>query len=131
MCNMLDDTLKITVQRLKALSDATRLKLLGLLSARPMCVCELTYALGLSQPTVSRHMKQLEDAGFVSRKREGSWTIFSIDASDDQSRELLEPVMGRVGQSREIMELLDRLKGVDRCVISGDGRRMKDEGPRV
>jgi len=61
----------------KALSDAKRLRILGLLEVRDMCVCELMVALGMSQPNLSHHLKILEAEGFVEKRKEGKWTFIS------------------------------------------------------
>ncbi len=124
---MSSGNLKLTLRKLKALSDTTRLKLLAMLTKKPLCVCELTYALGLAQPTVSRHMKQLEDAGFVESKREGTWTIYSIKPEDHFCKKLLELVMEQAKSDNECRELISKLKTIDRCTISGDGRRKRDK----
>jgi len=63
---------------MKALSDPNRVKLLKMLQTRMMCVCEVQAALGIAQPTVSKHLKLLEDAGLVSRKKEGLWVNYSL-----------------------------------------------------
>lgn len=65
----------------KALSDPSRVRLLSMIAASPgaeACICDLTAPLGLSQPTVSHHMKQLTDAGLVSRDQRGRWAYFSL-----------------------------------------------------
>lgn len=65
----------------KALGDPTRLRLLSLIAARPAeeaCVCDLTDPVGLSQPTVSHHMKQLVDAGLVTREQRGKWAYYRV-----------------------------------------------------
>lgn len=65
----------------KALGDPVRVKLLHLISTAPgqeACVCDLLTPVGLSQGTVSHHMKILTEAGFVSRERRGKWAYFSI-----------------------------------------------------
>ena len=66
---------------LKALADPARLRLLGLIQTQPngeACVCHLTEPLGLSQPTVSHHLKVLRDAGLVEREQRGSWAYFRV-----------------------------------------------------
>lgn len=68
---------------MKALSDPNRVRVLKLLERGPLCVCEIQDVLGLAQPTVSSHMKILEDAGLVGKERQGTWMIFShADGSD-------------------------------------------------
>jgi ArsR family transcriptional regulator len=66
---------------LKVLADPARLRLLSLLQAQPTgeaCVCHLTEPLGLSQPTVSHHLRVLLDAGLVEREQRGSWAFYRI-----------------------------------------------------
>ncbi|MCW2581642.1 MAG: hypothetical protein JWQ53_432 [Klenkia sp.] len=66
--------------RLKALADPARLRLLSLIADSPSgaaCVCDLTGPLGLSQPTVSHHLKVLVDAGFLAREKRGVWAWYS------------------------------------------------------
>jgi ArsR family transcriptional regulator len=66
---------------LKVLADPARLRLLSLIQAQPTgeaCVCHLTEPLGLTQPTVSHHLKVLLDAGLVEREQRGSWAYFRV-----------------------------------------------------
>ena len=70
-------------RRLKALADPQRLRLLSLLMAAPdgeACTCDLTDELGLSQPTVSHHLKKLHEAGLARAERRGVWTYYRADA---------------------------------------------------
>lgn len=65
----------------KALGDPTRIRLLSLISSAEggeACVCDLTDPVGLSQGTVSHHMKILTDAGLVTREQRGKWAYFSL-----------------------------------------------------
>jgi ArsR family transcriptional regulator len=67
-------------RRLKALADPARLRLLSMILASEngeACVCELTEPLGLSQGTVSHHLKVLLDVGVVSREKRGVWAYYS------------------------------------------------------
>jgi ArsR family transcriptional regulator len=63
---------------MKALADATRLRVLNLLIERECCVCEVVKALGISQTRASRHLSQLHDAGLLEQRREGLWTIYFL-----------------------------------------------------
>jgi len=66
---------------LKALSDPTRLRLLSHVAAQgcdSVCACDLTEPLGISQPTVSHHMKKLVDAGLLTREQKGRWAHYSV-----------------------------------------------------
>jgi len=66
---------------LKALSDPARLRLISMVAAhdgREACVCDLVEPLGLSQPTVSHHLKVLVDAGFLTREKRGVWAYYGL-----------------------------------------------------
>jgi ArsR family transcriptional regulator, arsenate/arsenite/antimonite-responsive transcriptional repressor len=66
---------------LKALADATRLRLVSMVAAHEggeACVCDLTDPLGLTQPTISHHLKILVDAGIFTREKRGKWAYYSL-----------------------------------------------------
>lgn len=66
----------------KALADPARVKLVSLIAASAggeACICDLTEPLGLSQPTVSHHMKLLVDSGLVSRDQRGKWAYYRVN----------------------------------------------------
>ena len=68
-------------QVLKALADPTRLRLVSIVAAHAgaeACVCELTDPVGLTQPTVSHHLKVLVDAGIFTRSKRGKWAYYAI-----------------------------------------------------
>jgi ArsR family transcriptional regulator len=75
-----DEEAVATAELFKALSDPARVRALNLLatSEEPVCICNLVEPLGLSQPTVSHHMKKLLDAGVVEREQRGKWAYFSL-----------------------------------------------------
>ncbi|KZE88419.1 ArsR/SmtB family transcription factor [Microbacterium sp. TNHR37B] len=82
-----------TARTFKALGDPTRVRLLSLIAAAPRgeaCICDLTDPVGLSQPTVSHHMKQLVDAGLATREQRGKWAYYRVvtDALDAASQAL-------------------------------------------
>jgi ArsR family transcriptional regulator len=65
----------------RALGDPTRVRLLSLIAAHPereACICDLIDPVGLSQPTVSHHMKQLVEAGLVVREQRGRWAFYRL-----------------------------------------------------
>jgi ArsR family transcriptional regulator len=80
-------------QVLKALADPARLQVISLIRVAPggeVCVADLVRELGLSQPTVSHHLRVLFDAGVLSRERRGSWVWYSVaDDRIDEIRRLL------------------------------------------
>jgi ArsR family transcriptional regulator len=66
---------------LKVLADPARLRLVSFIAAQPdaeACVCNLTGPIGLSQPTVSHHLKLLVGAGILDREQRGRWAYFSL-----------------------------------------------------
>jgi ArsR family transcriptional regulator len=66
---------------LKAIAEPTRLRLLSLVAAhdgQEACVCDLTEPVGLSQPTVSHHLKVLVDAGLMTREKRGVWSYYRL-----------------------------------------------------
>ena len=75
-----DDQAQATARLFKALADPNRVKIVNLLatSSGPVCVCEFTEPLGLSQPTVSHHLKKLMDAGLLEREQRGTWANYSL-----------------------------------------------------
>ncbi|MEB4613481.1 metalloregulator ArsR/SmtB family transcription factor [Leucobacter sp. M11] len=85
--------------RVKALADPSRLRLLSLIAATPeseTCVCDLTEPLGLGQPTVSHHLRVLQDAGFLRREKRGVWAYYSlVPGALDDLVETLRPLASR------------------------------------
>jgi ArsR family transcriptional regulator len=74
--------MKSFIRVMKALSDPSRVKIVKMLQHKEMCVCEIKAALGLAQPTVSKHLKVLEDAGLVQSKKNGLWVNYSLSGGD-------------------------------------------------
>jgi len=70
--------MKQFVKVMKALSDPGRVKIVKLLQHKMMCVCELRTALSLAQPTVSKHLKILEEAGLVNSEKDGLWVNYYL-----------------------------------------------------
>lgn len=69
-----------TIKAMKALSDETRLRILNLLLERECCVCEVMQALDISQTRASRNLNILLSAGFLQMRKDGLWSLYSIDA---------------------------------------------------
>lgn len=78
---------------LKAIADPARLRILSMITAHAdgeACVCDLTEPLGLSQPTVSHHLRVLVEAGFLEREKRGTWAFFRVaDGALESLTELL------------------------------------------
>src|SRR6185503_3413460 len=69
-----------TAELFKALADPARVRIVNALAAssEPVCACQFEPELGLSQPTVSHHLKKLTDAGLLEREQRGKWAYFSL-----------------------------------------------------
>jgi ArsR family transcriptional regulator len=89
-----------------ALANDTRLRCLALLSRHTeLCVCELTHALGASQPHISRHLGQLRELGVVTDRREGLWVYYSVNpALPSWARIVLEETTSGTAESSPFAE---------------------------
>ncbi|MGH3187915.1 MAG: ArsR/SmtB family transcription factor [Streptosporangiaceae bacterium] len=89
---------------LKALADPTRLRLVSMVAAHQggeACVCDLTSPLGLTQPTISHHLKILVDAGIFSRDKRGVWAYYALRPAALQAlAAILGDATPRPGQDR-------------------------------
>jgi len=76
----------------RALADATRLRILGLLLTGEVCVCDIHESLKIPQPKASRHLAYLRRAGLVDTRREGLWIHYRLGKLDD-------PVLAAIGDA--------------------------------
>ncbi len=98
---------------MKALSDPNRVKVVKMLQQKEMCVCEIQMALGVAQPTVSKHMKVLEDAGLVRSKKEGLWVNYSLSGGNSAyASTLLGNLKHWLHEDPEVRDLLNRAPGI-------------------
>lgn len=81
-------TLAQTEALFQAFADPTRIRIVNLLGSGELCVCQIVYVLGMSQPKISRHLAILRDAGMVSDRKDGRWVHYSLTrpASNLQAR---------------------------------------------
>ena len=77
-----DQEAEATAQVFKALADPARVKIVNLLATaeEPVCACDIIPGLGLTQATVSHHLKKLTDAGLLDREQRGKWAYFSLNS---------------------------------------------------
>ncbi len=106
--------MKTLEKRLKALADGTRLKLLVLLSLRPCCVCELAEVIGFSQPTISRHLRLLVEAGLAACEKRGSFQIYRLAPEDPEAEALLTLVASQLKRGPEFIFLKEALSRADK-----------------
>ncbi|HIQ37375.1 MAG TPA: ArsR family transcriptional regulator [Desulfocapsa sulfexigens] len=79
--------MKHFIRVMKALSDPNRVRVLKLLQDGELCVCNIQVYLQLAQSSVSRHMKVLEDAGLVQRRRQGTWIMYKLSGTHESEYE--------------------------------------------
>ena len=104
------------VKAFKVLSDETRLRILNLLLERECCVCEVMQALDISQSRASRNLSALYNAGFLRLRKDGLWSLYSIDKEGMKKNlsELVE-VVGKTLEGNEVVSLdRERLQGAER-----------------
>lgn len=104
------------VKVLKALSDPNRMRIMKMLQRREMCVCELAEALGISQPSVSRHMRILAEADLVIFRREGVWIhyLWNPSPSDRYAASLLQDLTHWLEEDPHILALLEKAAKIKR-----------------
>lgn len=95
------------VEEFKTLGDKTRLRILGLLRKRELCVCDLQEVLAISQPGVSQHMRRLRLNGLVKERREGQWTYYSLN----EENPLLEMILPMIPTIEEDEKRLNHAPG--------------------
>ena len=74
----MERTNQMMARMFKAMSDENRLTILALLHSGERCACRLQEALEISQPTLSHHMRILQDAGLIDARKDGKWIYYSL-----------------------------------------------------
>jgi ArsR family transcriptional regulator len=112
----MDTTLCGTTASLKAAADRNRLRILKMLQRKAMCVCELTAILGISQPSVSRHLMLLRAAGLVRDERDGQWINYRLadDSSDPAVLALLALIEEFAEKDPQVISDRRAAAGLDR-----------------
>lgn len=118
----MDELLRV----MKALSDPGRLSILKLLAVRELCACEIINLLGLAQPTISRHMKVLAEAGLVAGRKVGPWVHYRLagDSAPACAREMLARLAHWLEDDPGVAELRRRLAHSERSAGCGAVGRM-------
>jgi ArsR family transcriptional regulator, arsenate/arsenite/antimonite-responsive transcriptional repressor len=110
---------------LKALADPTRLRLVSMVAAHEggeACVCELTEPLGLTQPTISHHLKVLVDAGIFTRDKRGVWAYYAlVPAAMEALSAVLAPRASAIANEQDLLQISHQLVG-RRRIITSSGR---------
>ena len=91
---IMENNYQMTARVFKALGDENRIKILTLLHTGERCACRLQESLGISQPTLSHHMRILLDAGLVGARKDGKWIHYTLsEAGAVQASKLLCSVL--------------------------------------
>lgn len=110
--------MKDFIKVMKALSDPGRVKVVKMLQQREMCVCEIQEALGLAQPTVSKHLKILVDAGLVQSEKDGLWVSYSLSSGGSPySASLLGNLKHWIETEPEIKALREYIPGLQKELV--------------
>ena len=110
------DTLKEITTVLKAVADENRVRILCLLNERnDLCVCEIREIIGLSQPTVSSHLKILENNKLIIFRKEGKWVNYKINPYLDIGiKKIVDSILSIIRKDDEIKKDKNRVNKVDR-----------------
>ena len=108
--------MKDFIRVMKALSDPNRVKILKMLQHKAMCVCEIQAALGIAQPTVSKHLKFLEDTGLVGFKKDGQWVNYYLTdgSKSPYAASLLGNLKHWIQDDPEIRHIVKKLQSIRR-----------------
>jgi ArsR family transcriptional regulator len=113
--------MKEFVKVMKALSDPNRVKIVKILQHKTMCVCEMREALQVSQPSVSKNLKILEEAGLVRSSKDGLWVNY--DLADGSKSPYAATVLGNLRhwleEEADMAVLIARLPSIRREDICG------------
>ena len=108
--------MKDFIKVMKALSDPNRVKILKMLQNKSMCVCEIQAALDIAQPTVSKHLKFLEDTGLVGFKKDGLWVNYYLTdgSKSPYAASLLGNLKHWIQDDPEIQHIVKKLQSIRR-----------------
>ncbi|MDD5258871.1 MAG: metalloregulator ArsR/SmtB family transcription factor [bacterium] len=109
--------LKAAEKVFKALADKNRLRILKMLQRKPMCVCEIREVLGLAQPTVSKHLKILKDAGIIEDWQDGLWTNYQLKPQNIYAKKIAASMEGWLNEDGCITQDLTAAKKASRLKL--------------
>jgi len=104
------------IRVMKALSDPARVKIIKMLQRNMMCVCELKEALQISQSSVSKHLKILEDAGLADHEKDGLWVNYYIadGGKSPYASSLIGNLRHWMDDEPDVKKLIKRVPGIRR-----------------
>lgn len=109
--------MKDFIKVMKALRDPNRVKIVKMLQHGELCVCEIQATLGVSQPTVSKHVKLLEEAGLLDSRKDGLWVHYSLTdgGKSPYAAALLGNLRYWLDETTEISQIVKKLPDIRRA----------------
>lgn len=98
---------------LKVLADKNRLRILMLLAERKMCVCELSHIIGIAGPSISRHIKKIQDAEIICGEKDGLWTNYYI-CNNETFNPLFKSVAESLKYDEQVLDDKKKIPNLDR-----------------
>lgn len=116
---MKDNKLKKITKIIKAISDESRIRIINLLkSKKEVCVCEITEIINLSQPTISSHLKKLQEAGIITFRKDGLWVNYYLsEEMDTEIKELIDLIIRFIEKDPIVKKDLLKAAHIDRIAI--------------
>ena len=113
--------MRLTVKLFKALSDSNRIRILKMLEARPLCVCEMTAVLNLATSTVSKHLSILRDASLIIDEKDGKWVNYrlNLNSPDLKINQLSLMIKDWLADDPTVFADAELVKKVNRETICG------------
>lgn len=108
--------MKELVKVFKAVADPNRIRILKMLQQKTMCVCELSVVLGITQPSVSRHLAMMKDAGLVTDERNGQWINYELctEKVNPYAPVIMEHIKSWINDKPRIKEDAAKIKHLNR-----------------
>ncbi len=130
---MNNEAMRSTLRVTKALADLQRVRILLLLEAGELCVCQIVEVLGLAPSTVSKHLSLLSAADLVDCRKDGRWAYYRLP--EGEAAVLVTPVLDWLGdtlkQDATITRDKEQLRAVLSCAPESLCRRQRQRGERV
>ncbi|MFZ4394619.1 MAG: ArsR/SmtB family transcription factor [Kiritimatiellia bacterium] len=114
--------MKATLRVTKALADQQRIRILMMLGAGELCVCQILEVLGLAPSTVSKHLSVLSNAGLVDSRKEGRWMYYSLPAGKHGT--FARPVLKCLAAMLEKDATTAKDAKILKAVVAGDPTRL-------
>ncbi len=110
----MDTKIKDFTKQVKASADTNRIRILSMLQEKKMCVCEIAFVLGITQPSVSRHLKKLNTTGFIASENEGLWTNYYLCPKNSYAENFIKNIQAWAGSDEVMLADKKKINSADR-----------------